>query len=415
MPQFLGGIMTKLWQKDGMQLNKIVESFETGEDLLLDQKLVEFDVLGSLAHAKMLCQIGILTKNELNSLEKGLKEISNLNKIGKFNLEMGDEDIHSKIENYLTEKYGEAGQKIHTGRSRNDQVLTALRLFTKKNLLDIKKEAKNLIHSFNSFAEKYQELEMPGYTHMQKAMPTTVGVWAKSFSESLVDDLICLDSAIKLNNQSPLGTGAGFGVPILNLDRELTTKLLKFNKVQENPIYCQNSRSKIDAVTSSALISILMTINKFASDIMVFTTSEFSFFQVSDDLITGSSIMPQKKNIDIAELLRSKVNVVLGNYTQIVSLSSNLISGYNRDIQDSKKALMENLDITSASLKVTNILLNNLLPNKKSLATTMTPELYATEEAFKLVKTGVPFREAYQKIGKLLRQKGGVKNGSRNK
>lgn len=403
--------MKKLWQKD-WQLNKEVEAFETKDDLLIDQKLVKYDVQGSLAHAKMLLKIGILSKSELKKLENGLLEISELNKKGKFNLQFGDEDIHTKIENYLTEKYSEVGKKIHTGRSRNDQVLTAIRLFTKDYLGKVEKALNELIESFEIFSKKYSNIPMPGYTHMQKAMPSSIGLWADSFKESLEDDLILLKTAYQLNNQSPLGSGAGYGVPI-KLDREYTAKLLGFEKVQQNPIYCQNSRGKIDAVILSSLINILQTINKFASDVLLFTTAEFNYFEVADKLTTGSSIMPQKRNIDIAELLRSKVHLLLGYYTQVVSLSSNLISGYNRDLQDSKKPLMESLEITLSSVKVTKILLESLNPKREVLKEAMTEEIFATEKALKMVLKGESFRNAYKKVSNQI-LKGGEEDEDKN-
>lgn len=390
-------MVNKLWQKNGVKLNNLIEAFETKDDLLLDQKLVEFDVVGSLAHAKMLLKLKVLKKEELIKIEKGFKEILDLNKRGKFKLEFGDEDIHTKIENYLTEKYGEVGKKIHTYRSRNDQVLTALRLYSKAQIKNIEIEVKNLILVFKKFQEKYGKLPIPGYTHMQKAMPSNIGFWSGSFTVSLEGDLILLEAAHKLNDQSPLGSAAGFGLPV-KIDMEYTAKLLGFAKVQEPVTYPQNSRGKIEALTISALVSILQTINKFASDILLFTTQEFNFFKASEDITTGSSIMPQKKNIDLAELLRSKVHLVLGNYVSVVSLSSNLISGYNRDLQDSKKPLMESFEITLDSLKVTQILLQNIKPNKDVLVKAMTEDLYQTEKAFKLVKDGMSFREAYKKV-----------------
>lgn len=399
--------MKKLWQKNKTKLNSSVEAFETKGDLLLDQKLIKYDILGSTAHAKMLHKIGILTGDELNKLEQGLNEILKLDKIGKFKLQYGDEDIHTKIENYLTEKHGEVGKKIHTARSRNDQVLTVLRLYTKTELCEIQKHLLGLIQSFHQFSKKYKSILMPGYTHMQKAMPSSVGLWSESFKDSLLDDLALVKAAYKLNNQSPLGSAAGYGVPI-ELDKELTAKLLGFGKVQKNPLYCQNSRGKIEAAILASLISILLTINKFATDLMLFTTQEFNFFKLSEELTTGSSIMPQKKNLDVAELLKSKVHLILGNYVQIVSLSSNLISGYNRDIQDSKKPLMESLEITLESLKIAKILLENITPNKEKLENSMTDELFATEKVLKLVLKGESFRNAYQQVGKAYSRGGEV-------
>ena len=391
--------MKKLWQKNNIPLNSVVETFETKDDLIVDQKLVKYDVMGSIAHAKMLHKIGILTNKELKILVQGLQEILALEKVGKFVLQPGDEDIHTKIENFLTEKYGATGKKIHTARSRNDQVLTAIRLYSKNELEKIKHELEKLMDSFNQFSLQYASVPMPGYTHMQKAMPSSISLWSSNFKDSFADDLILVETAIKLNNQSPLGSGAGYGVP-LKLDKQFTAKLLHFAKVQANPLYCQNSRGKIESIVIASLISILLTINKFASDIMLFTTSEFNFFTISNDLTTGSSIMPQKKNVDVAELLRSKVHLVLGHYVQLVSLSSNLISGYNRDLQDSKKPLIDSLEITLQSLKVTKILLANISLNTSQLQVAMTDELYATEKTLQLVTQGKTFRDAYQQVGK---------------
>lgn len=406
VPKFLGnedgffvGNMKKLWQKKKNQLNPVIETFETKGDLLLDQKLLIYDVYGSIAHAKMLKKIGIISKEEFSKMHKGLLQILKLNNKNKFVLELGDEDIHTKIENYLTKNYGEVGKKIHTGRSRNDQVLTAIRLYSKVELENIQGKTAELIKSFQQFSKKYGAIPIPGYTHMQKAMPSSIGLWAESFVSSLEDDSKSLEVAYDLIDQSPLGSAAGYGVP-LKLDKKYTANLLGFKKVQENPIYCQASRGKFEAFILASLIQILLTVNKFASDSLLFTTQEFAFLKPSSGVTTGSSIMPQKKNLDLAELLRGKVHLVLGNYTQIISLSSNLISGYNRDIQDSKKPLMESLEITLESLNVTKILLENLVPDEKKLKTAMSEELFATEKALKLVLKGESFRSAYQKIGK---------------
>lgn len=387
--------MKKLWQKNKNNLDPLVEAFETKDDLLLDQKLIKYDCIASLAHAKMLKKIGILSHEELSKLEKGIKEIESLYDQGKFILEVGDEDMHTKIETYLTENYGEVGQKIHTGRSRNDQILVVLRLHSKEQLAKIVQEVTILKESFANFAKKYGSIKMPGYTHMQKAMPSSVGIWADSFIASLDDDLKMLKNVQNLNDQSPLGSAAGYGVP-LSLDKEYCAKLLGFAKVQENPLYCQNSKGKIEAQILAGLVQILQTVNKFASDVLLFTTHEFSFFNVSPQITTGSSIMPQKKNLDIAELLRSKVHLVLGNYTQIVSMSANLISGYNRDLQDIKKPLLESLEIALNSIKVANILVNSIIPDKMRTESAVTDEMYATEKALKMVEKGTPFRKAYQ-------------------
>jgi len=390
--------MKKLWQKQNEKLDPFIEEFETKDDLIMDQKLIPYDIEGSIAHAKGLLKIGILTQQELEKLLLGLFEISKLYEEGEFILEPGDEDMHTKIENFLTEKYGEVGKKIHTGRSRNDQVLTALRLFEKAELKKIQSEINSLIDSFKSFDKQYGQIPMPGYTHMQKAMPSSIKMWAGSFIAALVDDLEVITAAYDLIDQSPLGSGAGYGLPI-ELDKNYTAELLGFNKVQSNPIYAQSSRGKFEGFILSVLIQTLLTINKFASDVMQFSTQEFGFFEASSSVTTGSSIMPQKKNVDLAELLRSKVHVVLGNHTQIVSMSSNLISGYNRDLQDMKKPLTESLETTLNSLKAAKILIGNIKPQEEKLKSAMTPELFATEKALDLVKNGENFRDAYKKVG----------------
>jgi len=389
--------MKKLWQKN-WQLDKLTEIFETKDDLVVDQKLLKFDILGGVAHAKMLNKIGIISKKELTLITKGLLDILELGYNGKFTLQAGDEDIHTKIENFLTEKYKDAGKKIHTGRSRNDQVLTAIRLYSKEKLFFIWKDLFTLIESFLAFAQKYEFVPMPGYTHMQKAMPSSVGMWAGSFVEALLDDLVVLKSVYSLVNKSPLGSAAGYGVP-LNLDRNYTRDLLGFDALQTNSLYAQNSRGKLEAAVIAVLNSVLLDINKFASDILLFTTSEFGFFKVSDNLNSGSSIMPQKKNVDIAELLRSKIHLTLGYYTQVVSISSNLPSGYNRDLQDTKKPFIEALDVTQNSLTVASILVNNLLPDQERLEAALTADIFATHSALELVSKGVPFREAYKEVG----------------
>ncbi len=390
--------MKKLWQKDKEKLDPVIEIFETKDDLNVDQKLLRFDVYGSIAHAKMLNKIGIISSNELSLITKGLLEVLKLGNQGKFKLQTGDEDIHTKIENFLTDKYGDAGKKVHTGRSRNDQVLTALRLYTKEKLIFVWGDLLELVESFLVFAKKYEFIAMPGYTHMQKAMPSSVGMWAGAFVEGLLDDLITLKAVYSLINKSPLGSAAGYGVP-LNIDKEYTAKLLGFDTFLINSLYSQNSRGKTEAVVIAALNSILLDINKFASDLLLFTTAEFGFFEVSEKLCSGSSIMPQKKNVDIAELLRSKIHLTLGYYTQLISVSSNLPSGYNRDLQDSKKPFIEALEVTQDSLKVVTILVGNISPKQEKLAAALTLDIFATHNALELVSKGVPFREAYQKVG----------------
>lgn len=390
----------KLWQTDKSQtLNSEVEVFETKEDILMDQRLVKYDCLGSLAQVKMLRNINILTDAECNDLILALRGIIRLNSEDKFKLKAGDEDVHTKIENYLVKTCGEAGKKIHTGRSRNDQVATALRLYMKDELGNIASQIVLLRAAMEKFAANYGKLLMPGYTHMQKAMPSSISLWIGSFMESLDDDLEIVKSGFKIIDKSPLGSGAGYGVSI-DLKREYTAKLLGFCQVQINSLYCQNSRGKFEALILSALVSILQTLNKFATDVMLFSTQEYGFFSLSPKVTTGSSIMPQKKNPDLAELIRSKLHLVVGNYVSVVSLSSNLPSGYNRDLQDSKKPLIESLEITRETIQVSRILVGSLIPNEKKLKQSMTDELYAAEKAFGLVKKGIAFRDAYKVVAK---------------
>ncbi len=392
--------MKKLWQKN-WTLDSQVEVFETQTDLAFDHQLLQFDVAASYAHAVQLVKIKLLNQSELTKLKKGLQEILQLAAAGKFEMQFGEEDIHTKIENFLTENNGEVGKKIHTGRSRNDQVLTDLRLLTKTKILEIGKATLNCASAFTKFAQQYEWVAMPGYTHFQKAMPSSVGMWASAFAVGLLDSLTMLKSAYQLNDQSPLGSAAGYGVP-LKLDRKLTADLLGFAEVQMNPMACQNSRGKIEAATLAALTTILFDINKFASDVLLFTTSEFNFFQVDLKICSGSSIMPQKKNVDLAELLRSKIHVVMGNYLQIVSLASNLPSGYNRDLQDSKKPFLESLELAWQSIQLTQLLLESLTPNLPQLSAAMTPELFATAHALKLLNQQLTFRDAYQQTATAL-------------
>lgn len=391
-------IMAKLWQKPNGNLNGLVEKFETADDLIYDNYLAYYDCIGSIAHAKMLTKIGLLSDVEYVTLQKAFKEIFNQISKDNFNLELGDEDIHTKIENELYKRAGESGKKIHTGRSRNDQVLLDIRLLTRQRILELKGLLLEIVEAFTVSAEKYADIPMPGYTHMQKAMSSSVGLWLGAYAESLLDNVTLLDQAYDLNDQSPLGSGAGFGVD-LPLDRQYVADLLGFKKVQSNSIYCQNSRGKIESVVVFALMQIHLDLSKFASDIMLFTTSEFNFFKVSEDIYTGSSIMPQKKNIDLAELIRSKVYVIEGYFLQIFNVTTNLPSGYNRDLQDTKKPYIDSLDLTSQVLEVSLKLIKSLYPNKEVLIKSMTPELYATSLAYDYVKKGMSFRDAYKKVG----------------
>ncbi len=388
----------KLWQKH-WELDKLVEAFETKGDLLLDGHLVRADVIGSLAQAAGLNRIGILSDAELQALRRGLTRILMLWKQEKFTLKAGDEDVHTKIETWLTQEVGDVGKKIHTGRSRNDQVATAIRIYTKEQLHDIVTALLALIAQFVAFARTHEKLPMPGYTHMQRAMPSSVGLWAGAFAEGLLDSLGTLEAAYALNDQSPLGSAAGYGVPLPH-DRAYTAKLMGFAKVQNNSLSCQNGRGVIEASVVAALISILQHLSKFASDVLLFTTKEFDMFMVADELCSGSSIMPQKRNIDLAELIRSKTHVLTGHYVTLVGISANLISGYNRDLQDTKKPLLESLGTAHDTIVASLQLLRGLAPRPVRLREMMTSEIYSTHHALAQVTRGISFRDAYAGVSK---------------
>ena len=386
----------KLWEKN-YNLNKKVEKFTVGDDYLLDQKLIKYDCITSIAHAKMLTKIGVFSKEERKKIVEELNEIIELYSKGKFTIKIEDEDCHTAIENHLIKKLGDIGKKIHTARSRNDQILTTLRLYYKDELKAVNNLVEILIQTLSSFKEKYGSIEMPGYTHMRKAMPSSVGLWADAFIESMEDNKLLLLQTLTFIDQSPLGTGAGYGLPI-KVDRNLTTELLGFKKIQKNPIYAQNSRGKFESTILHALSQIMLDLNKMSSDIILFSMSEFGYFELPSQLCTGSSIMPHKKNPDVLEIIRGKYHQVVSYEFEIKGIIGNLISGYNRDIQLTKKPIINGFEITKEALEIMKIVIKNLHVNKGKCKKSMTEELYATKKVYNLVKKGVPFREAYKKI-----------------
>lgn len=388
----------KLWEK-GYKLNKQIEDFTVGKDYLLDQKLVKFDCLASTAHAKMLGKIKILKEAEVKRLIKTLKGIIELDKKGKFKIKKTDEDCHTAIENYLIKKLGKLGEKIHTGRSRNDQILGTIRLYYKEELDECKKLTKELVNSIQEFIKGYGRINLPGYTHFRKAMPSYIGLWGNSFIDSMKDNLKLLDVGSNLTDQSPLGSGAGFGLP-LKIDRKYIAQILKFKKIQDNPLYCQNSRGKFESTILHVLTQIMLDLNKIASDLIIFSMPEFGYFELPKEFCTGSSIMPQKKNPDVLELIRAKYHILVSYEFQIKNIISNLLSGYNRDLQLTKEPVMKGFGITKESLSIMSLVFKKLKVNKENCQKALTKEVYATERVYKLVKKGVPFREAYRKISK---------------
>ena len=388
--------MTKLWEK-GVGFDKKIESFTVGNDNDLDQILLPYDCEASIAHVKMLNKMKYLNDNESDKLIKELNFILEESKSGNFKIKKSHEDCHTAIEDHLVNTCGDSGKKIHTARSRNDQVLTALRLYYRESIDDVKKLLIDLIKSLELFSDKNGKIQFPGYTHMQKAMPSSVQLWSNAYIESMNDDLKLLQTAYALINQSPLGSGAGFGVPI-NIDRKFLAKELKFDSVQENPIYCQLSRGKFELYIINIFTQIMFSINRIASDIVLFCTDEFKFFSLPDEFCSGSSIMPNKRNPDVLELLRGSYSILIGYQSQIQSLSQNLISGYNRDIQLSKEPTMRSFDLIKNCLDINTLVISGLIVNEENCKKAMTDELFATEQAYNMVKEGIPFRQAYRKI-----------------
>ena len=391
--------MKKLWdRKTGTKTNQTVENYTVGVEYLLDLELLPYDIKGTMAHAKMLHKIKILDKKELSILITGLNKILSLWKNGKFKIDKSQEDGHTAIEAYLTENCGEVGKKVHTGRSRNDQSLTMTRLFSKEKLGKIKKETENLAKSLEQQIKKQGKIKMPGYTHMQRAMPSSVGMWLGSYCDSLKDDLICLDAVMKIIDQNPLGSAAGYGENTLGLNRGFTAKELGFGKVQANPMYCAFSRGKFENLILQAVSNVMFDIGKMSSDLLLFTTKEFNFFTLPDSFKTGSSIMPQKKNYDVLELIRGNIAVFNGYQNQIENIVKNLPAGYNRDFQLTKEPYMKGIKLALDTLEVMILVIKNLETKKTNLENACSSELYATDEALKLVRTGKNFREAYQEV-----------------
>lgn len=389
--------MSKLWHASTTKLHPLVEKYTVGNDYKLDKRLLPYDIQASKAHAKGLHNIGVITHEELDQLNGGLDEILLLHERGTFKIEQSDEDCHTAIENYLVEKLGDVGKKIHTGRSRNDQVLVATRLYTRKKLKQISQELVNLQKVFLEKAKEHEFVPLPGYTHTRRAMPSSVGHWAASYTEELINNHMILETAYTLNDQNPLGAAAGYGVS-LPLDREFTTKELGFQRLQMNSMYCVNSRGTTESYILSVCTQIMITLGRLANEMIWFTTPEFNFFDIPYEYTTGSSIMPQKRNPDVFEILRANVNVIVGLQTQVKDICKNLISGYNRDTQLTKEPLIKALGITRRSLEVAAEVMKHIQPKTDNLMKSLSPEMFGVNEALKMVKNGTPFREAYQHV-----------------
>jgi argininosuccinate lyase len=385
----------RLWDK-GTEVDGLILDFTVGDDHILDLRLVEYDCLASMAHARMLHKIEVLTRDDMEQLVEGLAAIKDLAQKGEFEVRKEQEDCHTAIEAYLTEKYGEAGRKIHLGRSRNDQVLTALRLYEKAALDGVREGLLRVREALMGAADRYGRIPIPGYTHMRRAMPASVGMWLGSYAAAVDDDSTVLETVFGLVDRSPLGTAAGFGVPVFELDREMTAERMGFSGLISNPMYAQLSRGKIETHVLSLLSGIMFSLQRLAADILLFSMEEFGYIILPDRFCTGSSIMPQKKNPDVLELVRGKYHEVCGEESKLRSLVSNLMSGYQRDLQLMKGPLFRAFDTTTACLEIMTLVLSGIEVDESRCRSAMTDDLFATEKAYRLVRDGMPFRDAYK-------------------
>lgn len=387
----------KLWDK-GYSIEKAIETFTVGNDRELDLHLAKYDALGSLAHAQMLKEIGLLSGEELEGVEKELNLILKQIEDGSFEIEAHFEDVHSKIEHLLTEKLGEAGKKIHTARSRNDQVLVDLHLFSKEEINEVKDLISKLFDRLIALSEQHKDILLPGYTHFQVAMPSSFGLWFGAYAESLIDDIHLLNAAYKVADQNPLGSAAGYGSSF-PIDRTSTTERMGFSTMKYNSVAAQMSRGKLEKSISFGLASTAGTLSKLAMDVCLYMSQNFGFITFPDHLTTGSSIMPHKKNPDVFELVRAKCNNIQALPTELIMITNNLPSGYHRDFQILKESLFSALFTLKSCLEISEYMLQHIIINKKAIDDPKYDYLYTVESVNKEVINGLPFREAYQKIG----------------
>ena len=388
----------KLWDK-GYTTDNLVDRFTVGKDRILDVKLAKHDITGNIAHAKMLHSINILSEKELEAILDGLTQIQQTIDDDTFTIEENFEDVHSKVEFELVKRIGEAGKKIHTARSRNDQVLVDLHLYVKDELDNIKDLIKTLFNTLIELSEQHKKILIPGYTHMQIAMPSSFGLWFSAFAESLIDDVILLNAAQKISDQNPLGSAAGYGSSF-PINRTMTTELLGFGTMKYNVVAAQMSRGKLEKTTAFALASVAGTLSKLSADVCLYMSQNFNFLGFPKELTTGSSIMPHKQNPDVFELIRAKCNKLQNMPSEIMMITNNLTSGYHRDFQLLKENLMEGIDTLKDNLEVCNFMLQHIIIKDKILENDIYDYLYSVEEVNKLVLNGTTFRDAYQKLGK---------------
>ncbi|WP_075556082.1 argininosuccinate lyase [Parabacteroides timonensis] len=387
----------KLWEKN-VQVDKEVETFTVGRDREMDLYLVKYDVLGSMAHITMLESIGLLTKEELTVLLAELKNIYAVADSGQFVIEEGVEDVHSQVELMLTRRLGDVGKKIHSGRSRNDQVLLDLKLYTRAQIQELVELTNGLFEVLISQSNRYSEVLMPGYTHLQVAMPSSFGLWFGAYAESLADDLQMMQAAYKVCNRNPLGSAAGYGSSF-PLNRTMTTELLGFDSMDYNVVYAQMGRGKMERTVAFAMAGIAATISKLAFDACMFNSQNFGFVKLPDQFTTGSSIMPHKKNPDVFELTRAKCNKIQGLPQQITLICNNLPSGYFRDLQIIKEVFLPAFDELKDCLRMVTYMMREVKVNEHILDDDKYSLLFSVEEVNRLVLEGVPFRDAYKQVG----------------
>ena len=388
---------SKLWEKN-TEVNQEIEKFTVGRDRELDLYLARYDVLGSMAHITMLESIGLLGKDELPVLLEELRRIHADIEAGRFIIEEGVEDVHSQVELLLTRKLGDMGKKIHSGRSRNDQVLVDLKLFTRAQLQDIAEEVRVLFEELQAQSERYKGVLMPGYTHLQVAMPSSFGLWFGAYAESLVDDLLFLQAAYKMTNRNPLGSAAGYGSSF-PLNRTLTTELLGFDSMNYNVVYAQMGRGKMERNVAFALAGIAGTLSKLAYDACLFNSQNFGFVKLPDNCTTGSSIMPHKKNPDVFELTRAKCNKIQALPQQIILIMNNLPCGYFRDLQIIKEIFLPAFEELKDCLRMAAYIINKIQVNEHILDDPKYDNMFSVEEVNRLATGGMPFRDAYKKVG----------------
>ena len=387
----------KLWEKS-VQVTDEIDRFTVGHDRELDLYLAPYDVLGSMAHVTMLQSIGLIADNELQPLLSELKKIYNLAREGKFVIEDGIEDVHSQVELMLTRSLGDMGKKIHSGRSRNDQVLVDLKLFTREKLREVAEAVRQLFTELQKQSERYKSVLMPGYTHLQVAMPSSFGLWLGAYAESLTDDMLFLEAAYRLTNRNPLGSAAGYGSSF-PLNRQMTTDLLGFDSMDYNVVYAQMGRGKMERNVAYALASVAGTVAKLAFDACMFNSQNFAFIKLPDECTTGSSIMPHKKNPDVFELIRARMNRLQALPQEMILIMNNLPCGYFRDLQELKEAFLPAFDRLIDCLHMTTYIIERIKVNEHILDDTRYDAMFSVEEVNRLAASGTPFRDAYKKVG----------------